>query len=206
MGEEVLRQIDAYYTDKVRKYGTTVQGVDWNSHEAQRLRFVQLTKIISENTSGGFSICDYGCGLGDYYHYLSEKFLTYDYYGVDVSKEMVGLAQSKYPKASFYIGSQLTQDFDYIVASGIFNVKQAFTNVQWTKYILETLDMFNQYARKGFAFNCLTKYSDYDHQKDYLYYADPLMIFDYCKRNFSKNVALLHDYTLYDFTILVRKG
>ena len=138
MGKDLLRQIDAYYTDKVRKYGTTVQGVDWNSDEAQRLRFEQLTKIISGDTSEGFSICDYGCGLGDYYHYLGEKFLVYDYDGMDVSKEMVGLAQSKYPKASFYVGSQLTQDFDYIVASGIFNVKQAFTNVQWTKYIMGT--------------------------------------------------------------------
>ena len=38
-----------------------------------------------------------------------------------------------------------------------------------------------------------------------LYYADPLDLFDYCKRNFSKNVALLHDYRLYDFTLIVRK-
>jgi len=38
-----------------------------------------------------------------------------------------------------------------------------------------------------------------------LYYADPCFIFDYCKRNFSRNVALLHDYELYEFTIIVRK-
>jgi hypothetical protein len=38
-----------------------------------------------------------------------------------------------------------------------------------------------------------------------LYYADPLWLFDYCKRNLSKQVALLHDYGMYDFTILVRR-
>jgi len=38
-----------------------------------------------------------------------------------------------------------------------------------------------------------------------LYFGDPLLYFDFCKRNFSRNVALLHDYGLYDFTILVRK-
>jgi hypothetical protein len=38
-----------------------------------------------------------------------------------------------------------------------------------------------------------------------LYYADPAQVFDYCKRRFSPNVALLHDYGLYEFTILVRK-
>jgi hypothetical protein len=41
--------------------------------------------------------------------------------------------------------------------------------------------------------------------RDDLYYADPLFLFDYCKRNFAKNVALLHDYRIYDFTIIVRK-
>ena len=33
-----------------------------------------------------------------------------------------------------------------------------------------------------------------------------LFFFDFCKRNFSRNVALLHDYGLYDFTIIVRKN
>ena len=51
----------------------------------------------------------------------------------------------------------------------------------------------------------LTKYSDKEYMRDNLYYADPLFIFDYCKRNFSKQVALLHDYGLYEFTILVKK-
>jgi hypothetical protein len=32
-----------------------------------------------------------------------------------------------------------------------------------------------------------------------------MVIFDICKRKFSRNVALLHDYGLYEFTILVRK-
>jgi hypothetical protein len=51
----------------------------------------------------------------------------------------------------------------------------------------------------------LTKYSDKEYMKEYLYYADPLYLFDYCKKHFSKNVALLHDYNLYEFSIIVRK-
>ena len=33
-----------------------------------------------------------------------------------------------------------------------------------------------------------------------LYYADPRAFFDLCKRHYSKQVALLHDYGLYEFT------
>jgi hypothetical protein len=75
----------------------------------------------------------------------------------------------------------------------------------WLKYIEDTLDILNQTSKKGFAFNCLTSYSDEDKKRDYLYYADPCMLFDICKKKYSRNVSLLHDYGLYEFTILVRK-
>ena len=47
--------------------------------------------------------------------------------------------------------------------------------------------------------------SDKKFMQDNLYYADPLFIFDFCKRNFAKNISLIHDYDLYEFTILVTK-
>ena len=54
-------------------------------------------------------------------------------------------------------------------------------------------------------YNLLTKYSDKEFMQSYLYYADPCALFDLCKRRYSRHVALLHDYGLYEFTILVRK-
>jgi hypothetical protein len=39
-----------------------------------------------------------------------------------------------------------------------------------------------------------------------LYYADPARLFDHCKTRFARNVTLLHDYGLYEFTMLVRKA
>jgi hypothetical protein len=60
-------------------------------------------------------------------------------------------------------------------------------------------------SRKGFAFNALSLYSDPEKRRPDLYYADPLALFDHCQRHFSRYVSLLHDYPLYEFTILVRK-
>ena len=71
--------------------------------------------------------------------------------------------------------------------------------------MLSVLSEFNQLSLHGFSSNFLTKYSDADKMRSDLYYADPMFLFDYCKRNFSRNVALLHDYRLYDFTLVVRK-
>ena len=60
-------------------------------------------------------------------------------------------------------------------------------------------------GNRGFAFNMLTSYSDPDRMRSDLFYGDPRHFFDHAKRTFSKQVALLHDYGLYEFTILVRR-
>ena len=95
---------------------------------------------------------------------------------------------------------------DYGMASGIFNVRLEAGDDDWMQHITNTLDVLNETSERGFAFNCLTSYSDQHLMRDYLFYANPGQLFDLCKRRFSRNVALLHDYDLYEFTILVRKA
>lgn len=201
---KVHDNISDYYTQKIIEYGATPEGVDWNSEESQLVRFEQLSKIIRSND---FSINDVGCGYGKYYEYLEVLFSQYSYIGYDLSEEMVLNAKELYRNTKFETISNLDimRCSDYSVASGIFSVKMQHTEAEWLSYILDTLEKINEKSTKGFAFNMLTKYSDKEYMREDLYYADPLFIFDYCKRNFSKEVTLLHDYGLYEFTILVRK-
>jgi hypothetical protein len=97
------------------------------------------------------------------------------------------------------------READYTLASGIFNVRLSTAEGEWKNYMLEVIDTMNSLSRSGFAFNALTKYSDAEFMRADLYYADPLFLFDHCKTKYSKFVTLLHDYPLYEFTILVRK-
>ena len=97
---------------------------------------------------------------------------------------------------------------DYLLAGAIFNNITTDTSYDdWQNFIVRTLHRMDTLCSKGFSFNMLTKYSDVERmaQRPDLFYGNPLFFFDYCKRNFSRNVALLHDYGIYDFTILVRK-
>jgi hypothetical protein len=96
-------------------------------------------------------------------------------------------------------------EVDYSIVSGTFNIKLDVSTENWTDYVIQALNSMNRISHKGLAFNMLTKYSDLEYMRSNLYYADPCFFFDYCKRNFAKDVALLHDYGLYDFTIHVRK-
>jgi SAM-dependent methyltransferase len=200
-----LERVREYYNTKLQEYGATPAGVDWNSSESQTLRFEQLLKIC-ENT-GPLSINDYGCGYGALVDYMVGQHYNFSYTGYDISDQMIAEAKrihSQYEFCKFFTDeSQLTQA-DYTIASGIFNVKQKSGDREWEAYVLETIRKVARLSLKGFAFNVLTKYSDPDRMRPDLYYADPSMLFDYCKRNFSRFVALLHDYQLYEFTILVK--
>lgn len=201
---DISKSIETYYSQKIKEHGVSPQGVDWNSEKSQLLRFEQLSKIIHEDN---FSINDVGCGYGKYYEYLSSKYNGFVYKGYDLSNDMVFNARKVYPNTCFkkVLEMKEIKKADYSVASGIFSVKMQYSQSEWLSYILETLEYMNQKSVKGFSFNMLTKYSDKEYMRDDLYYSDPLYIFDYCKSNFSKQVALLHDYGLYEFTILVRK-
>lgn len=203
----LLDEVATYYAEKLAEHGDTPRGVDWNSEESQLVRFAQLCKIIDPKTPN-FSLNDLGCGYGALLHYLRDKQANCRYLGVDVSQEMIKVAEQRPAtagQARFITAAEPDEVADYGLASGIFNVRLGRSDAEWFDYLQATLDVLDRTSSLGFAFNCLTSYSDDDKKRDYLYYADPCRLFDLCKRRYSRQVALFHDYGLYEFTILVRK-
>lgn len=205
-GANVLGKVEHYYSGKMAQFGPVPRGVDWNDAASQELRFEQLLTVCRGRVS--FSINDHGCGYAGLLAYMSGRHAAFTYHGFDVSPAMIAAATSRYgdrPNASFSVASTAARSADFTVASGIFNVKLDTPEAEWLAYVLEVLAGMERTSRHGFAFNCLTSYSDRDRMRPDLYYADPCQLFDYCKRNLSRHVALLHDYGLYEFTIVVRK-
>jgi SAM-dependent methyltransferase len=203
---KLLSEVADYYAAKLAEHGETPRGVDWNGEESQLLRFGELARVITPAPS--VSVNDVDCGYGALYDFLAARVPGLAYCGCDIAPEMVAAARAKHagaPDARFVVGAAPPAPADYSIASGIFNVRLQRSDAEWLAYILATLDELDRASTRGFAFNCLTSYSDAHKMRDYLYYADPCRLFDHCKRKYARDVALLHDYGLYEFTILVRK-
>jgi methyltransferase family protein len=201
----MLQNVEKYYSEKIATHGRTPQGADWKSAESQTIRFDQLLRLIRPD--GLFTINDYGCGYGALVDYLKNRNHHFTYRGFDVSEKMITEARQGHEQDShceFFSEKSLLSRADYTVASGIFNVKLDTPESEWLEYILATLKEFRGLSRKGFAFNALTSYSDPKFMRSDLFYANPLYLFDYCQKNFSRMVSLLRDYPLYEFTIVVR--
>jgi len=203
--EKTIERFESY----IENHGCTTRGVNWKDEDNHTIRFKQLLKLIEEKEN--FTLNDLGCGYGALYSFMLQNgYKKFKYNGYDVVEKFIKNAQASFKtdeNAAFYKVND-HKDLkmaDYTIGCGLMSYKYSHKEHEWLSYILEIIEYMNLNSLKGFSFNILTIYSDVDKRKACNYYADPLFFFDYCKRNYSKNVALLHDYNLYDFTIIVRK-
>lgn len=201
-----LKKIEELYTNNLKQFGIDSKSVGWKDSDSQELRFQKLCAVMDSPLP--FSVNELGCGYGELVPFLDQNFpkLLHTYNGYDISKDMLDAAV-KYigedPRAHWFHESRLQTEADYCITSGIFNVRFDENESSWKEYIFDTLIAMYKHANKGISFNLLSTYVDW--KADNLHYQDPTELFDFCKKNLSKKVALLHDYPLFEFTILVRK-
>ena len=200
-----LSGVASLYEDSLDKHGTAPMGVGWRDADSHNLRFEKLASVIAGDDT--ITVNDLGCGYGSLHGYLRATGRTVGHYrGYDISEKMLAKARDALQDVSdveLLPGALLAAEADYSFASGIFNVRLETAEEEWRAHVLETLANMNAFSTRGFAFNLLSTYVDY--REDHLFYGDPLFFFDHCKRTFSRFVTLLHDYPLYEWTIVVRK-
>ncbi len=202
----IIEGVAAYYTGKLREHGPSPRGVDWKDEASQMLRFAQLMGVARDLPDG--SVTDFGCGYGELLGWMRRSGFRGPYLGLDVAETMIAAARARFPDdpaARFEVGNSSPAPTDFAVASGIFNVRLGFPTAAWEAHVRDTLDELFRVGKRGFACNFLTAYSDPPRMRADLYYAEPAVWFDYSVRRFGRHVALLHDYGLYEFTLIVRK-
>lgn len=200
-----LKKIENLYSKNIKTLGVSSKAVGWNSKESQYLRFEKLLSIIDFKEE--FSINELGCGYGELYKYLINNNYSFSSFnGYDISKEMLKECKNylNHPNnLNLYHSSQIETLSDYTLASGIFNVPFDNTPEDWSIFIKKTIQNMFENSKKGISFNFLTTYVDY--KANNLFYQSPEEIFGFCMEKYDKNVQLIHNYELYEFTILINK-
>lgn len=196
------------YTSNLAEHGVSSRSVGWPDADAQVLRFEKLGQLIAlDRPARPITVNDWGCGYGAMFGFIDALpgVELERYFGYDVSDEMLTAAREHVPdpRAEWILGSDVTQEADYSFVSGTFNVRMDASDEVWGEYIRSTLRTLHERSRRGLAFNLLTSYVDW--RKDDLFYADPAELFTFCKSELSRYVTLLHDYPLYEWTIVVLK-
>ena len=205
---QILAPIAALYGQRLEQFGAAPRGVFWKTEEGQRLRFDVLMGVLDAAAdAGGITVNDLGCGYGALFDFLKDlpAMRGGRYFGYDISKDMVQTARRRIDdrRALFVQTMAATRDADYSFASGTYNMCTDTGEAEWMKYVKASLTHLWSRSHKGMAFNMLSSHGK--KRLGNLYYSDPAPYFDFCMRKLSKNVALLHDYPLPEWTIIVRR-
>jgi SAM-dependent methyltransferase len=205
--EDTLNQLRQFFDDKIKAHGPTGEGVGWKDTAAQRARYAQLLHLF-EPTVLRFSVIDYGCGAGALAGYIAEQGYQMDYLGYDMTPASVEAARAAHghlPGVRFTADERDLRPVDYVVGCGLFSMRLNTPDDEWHAYMLRMIERLWSLSTRGIVFNSLTSYSDPAYMRPELFYPDPMQVFDFCKRTLSRNVALYHDYDLYDWTMVVRR-
>lgn len=202
--DSIRSEAAAYYSSKLATHGPTSKGVDWNGTGSHELRHRQFLRLLEGDRDA--SVIDLGCGFGDFFRFLRAERHHGPFIGYDVAPSMIAEAARLHGEVGcrWLVGGEPSETADYAVASGIFNVKGSVPVEAWERYMFDTVDALARAGRRGFAFNVLSLSSDPERRAAHLFYADAAGILAHCLRRYGRSVALLQDYGLYEFTVIVR--
>src|SRR3989304_6571063 len=165
------------YRNLFLKYGSGPEVGQW-SEEGQRFRFRKLIQIADLK---GRRVLDLGCGIGDLYPFLRERFGYVDYTGIDIVPEIVDYAAQRYPRVPFQccdlLCEEIKESFDYVLISGMFNNAIA----ECTEFLKEMCTAAFKHCSLGMGFNFLSTYHSYEDRG--MSYHDPVDVLDFCLKN-----------------------
>jgi SAM-dependent methyltransferase len=200
MGPYGKQELVAFYDRHLRDFGDHPQALRWTT-EGQARRYDALFAIAGDISDSEF--LDFGCGKGDFYGFLKNKNAKVKYCGIDVNKNLIGLATKKYPEAEF-LSVDIEEDrfnrtFDVIFICGEFNLRIAGIEESMKSCLKILFGM----CREALHFNAL---SYIIHQRNVeLYYVKPEELLQFVSADLSDNAVLRDDIIKGDIFLSVYK-
>ena len=197
------------YNTRFDKLGVNAKTLGWGSTQDQYTRFGAATYYVDFSHR---TVLDVGCGFADFLDFLSKKKIGIKKYkGIDINKNLLRVAEKKYPQAVFRLRNILLNNYkkpqaDIVTLFGILNFRlHGVTNIAYTKAMLDAAWMA---TKEVLVVDFLSDYRTKDYKKEsFVYYHKPRQVLDYCFK-LSNNIVLVHDYQPIpqkEFMVIMRK-
>ena len=182
--------------------------VGWMDGKKNQLK--RFDTLLDIGVKNGDTILDFGCGVGHMIEHINDIGLRVNYTGIDLNKDAIRKAKTAFmvsdimgirPMESptgivFSHGSvkDIKENYDWILASGVFNYK--FPKAE----MIQTVNKLLDHANKGIAFNLLEAghiiHPDYEFYKKYT-----------IPHYFNNSTQIVENYGVdLDLTVYIRKN
>lgn len=198
-----LQHIRTLYQQSLAAHGDSPAGVQWPKGR-QDLRFSALLRHLPPTSTG--SLLDYGCGLGHLREYMAEHYPLLKYAGVDILADFLAVAKQRCPEASLSLiedVGDLREDFDYIVASGVFNIRVLDDPEDNRAYVMDALRALFARCRSTLSVNFMSDQVDF--QQPGAYHQNVMEIYNFSRTHLSPRLVIDHSDMPYEFTLTVWK-
>jgi SAM-dependent methyltransferase len=190
------------YTKRLNKYGYSPETLGWGKIGRQDIRFSVLTQSFINIPN--CSVLDIGCGFADLYTYLIDNGWKGRYVGVDLVPSILEVARERNPSLELYNydieQSKELGNFDYVVASGIFNAKLANTDNH--QHIIKSLNDMLKIADKMISVDFMSTFVDF--QKEGSWHTDPAWLINQITK-LTKRFSIRYDYMPFEFAAFLYK-
>jgi SAM-dependent methyltransferase len=195
---------DAYSTNfKIHGVSSSAMLMPKGRHEA---RYAVVAEYLDQLSSP--SLLDYGCGLGFLYEFLIRGKSKIDYLGVDMTTEFIQSCRERFPApARFDVidpTGEITEHFDVVYASGVFNLKTAGSSSKSLNYVRERLQNLFSITKKFLFVDFLSP--DVDFQQEKSQHIDYRLVLDWLVPGNTRRWILRHDYLPYEYAIVLFKA
>lgn len=207
---EKYKHIITHYESCLEAYGDTHKGVDWPNPEDMYKRYrvmLELQKFDTQPNIINPSVLDFGCGTAHMLEYMNQNdYNNWSYSGLDISPKFVAVCNTKFPKTTFYCTDILTDEVtvvpvDYIVMNGVFTEKRDLSFDEMYNYFTQMLEKVFPLAKRGIAFNTMSKSVDWERED--LFHLSIDLLTSFLSKKLNRNFIIRNDYGLYEFTTYV---
>ena len=203
------RDIVQHYEQCLAQHGDSHLGVDWPKKEDADTRYRVMLDVArfdpAPPDNAVPSLLDFGCGAAHLWSYmLQQGFQHWKYAGLDLSEKFVALCREKFPEPRFYCGDVLQQDIaietvDYLIMNGVFTEKRSLSFDEMLAYAQQLLTTVFPLAKRGIAFNVMSKQVDWE--RDDLFHLPIDTLAQFLTKTLSRHFIVRNDYGLYEYTV-----
>ena len=153
---------------------------------------------------GPISILDFGCGPARMLDWMSRRpqYSRFQYTGLDFRPSSLEIARQKYPQVRFIqrdvLLEPIQENYDYVIMNGVLTMKAEMPFEEMWDYARRLLKAVFPLARRGLAFNVMSKAVDWE--KPILFHLPTDLLIDFITRNLTRRFIIRQDYAPFEYT------